>query len=202
MLRHTTSTGTEKKVFVGSPYRSQAIFGAQGQQLIPTIKQDLCGTTGLSACVVVMPPGRIARPHLHAYSDIIVVVIEGFAASLIGPELKPIFHGPGEFIFIPAGVMHVAVNLSTARRLIAIETRTDPNFNEDVVVTPQHDEQTKAVVAELHKKFADGTLEVPAHWDLTDVGPFTFVDEEMPAAQRPVQSNHSRRPTMRFFGDS
>jgi uncharacterized RmlC-like cupin family protein len=165
-----------KKVVVSSPYKNKSIFGPQGQRLIPTITQEMCGTTGLSACMVYMPPGRIARPHYHAKNDIIVVVIEGYAASLIGPELKPVFHGPGEFIFIPEGVVHVAVNLSTTERLIAIEVRTDPKFNEDVVPAPEHDEKTKKVVAKLHKQYADGTLKLPEHWHIEDIGPFKFAD--------------------------
>src|SRR5262245_30901864 len=117
-------TKPAKRVVVSSPYKQKSVFGPQGQRLIPTITQEMCGTTGLSACMVYMPPGRIARPHLHTKTDIIVVVIEGYAASLVGEDLEPIYHGPGEFIFIPEGVPHVAVNLSTTERLIAIEMRT------------------------------------------------------------------------------
>ncbi|MBX4899684.1 cupin domain-containing protein [Rhizobium sp. NLR15a] len=110
--------------------------------------------------MVFMPPGRIARPHFHARSDIIVMVLEGFAASLIGPDLKPVFHGPGEFIYIPEGVVHVAVNLSTQNRLIAVEARTDPKFNEDVVLSSEYDERASEIVADLHRMFASGELEI------------------------------------------
>lgn len=170
----------QKRVAVASPYGSKAIFGAQGQRLIPMITQDMSGTTGLSSCMVYMPPARTARPHLHAQNDIIVTVLEGYAASLIGPELEPIFHGPGESIFIPQGVLHVAVNLSTTNRLIAFEVRTDPAFNDDVVPLPEYEEKAAAVVAELHKKYAAGTLDIPKHWDMSQTGPFRFadVDEE------------------------
>lgn len=167
---------TKKKVVVSSPYHSKAIFGPQGQRLIPTITQELCGTTGLSACMVFMPPGRTARPHMHAKTDIIVVVIEGYAASLIGSGLKPVFHGPGEFIFIPEGVIHVAVNLSAKHRLIAIEMRTDPHFNEDVVPLPKYDTKTAEAVAELQRQFAAGYLDVPEHWDTKGMRPFMFAD--------------------------
>lgn len=172
----TQNTTIKKKVVVASPYTSKAIFGAQGQRLIPMITQDVCGTTGLSSCMVYMPPGRAARPHLHAKNDIIVTVLEGYAASLIGPDLEPVFHGPGESIFIPEGVMHVAVNLSTANRLIALEVRTDPTFNDDVVPLPEYEEKASAVVAELHRRYAAGTLDVPNDWDSSNVDPFRFAD--------------------------
>lgn len=172
----SSSKTTSKKVVVSSPYKEKSIFGAQGQRLIPMITQEMCGTTGLSACMVYMPPGRVAKPHLHVKNDIVVVVIEGYAASLIGPNLEPVFHGPGEFIFIPEGVVHVAVNLSTTERLVAIEMRTDPKFNEDVAPTPEHDEKTKQVVAGLQKQYANGTLKLPEHWNIKDIGPFKFAD--------------------------
>ncbi|MBY5827912.1 cupin domain-containing protein [Rhizobium leguminosarum] len=171
-------SGSGKRVAVGSPYRSTAIFGPQGQRLIPTITQEMCGCTGLSACLVFMPPGRIARPHFHARSDIIVMVLEGFAASLIGPDLEPVFHGPGEFIYIPEGVVHVAVNLSTQSRLIAVEARTDPKFNEDVVLSSEYDERASEIVADLHRMFASGELEIPVHWNVGEMGPFRFADVE------------------------
>jgi hypothetical protein len=104
------------------------------------------------------------------------MVLEGFAASLIGPDLEPVFHGPGEFIYIPEGMVHVAVNLSTTRRLIAVEARTDPKFNEDVVLSPEYDERTAKIVADLQRKFAGGELEVPEHWNLSETGPFNFAD--------------------------
>jgi uncharacterized RmlC-like cupin family protein len=166
----------KKKVIVASPYGSKAIFGAQGQRLIPMITQTESGSTGLSSCMVYMPPGRAARAHLHAENDIIVTVLEGYAASLIGPDLEPVFHGPGESIFIPEGVMHVAVNLSTTNRLIALEVRTDPTFNNDVVPLPEYEERAAKAVARLQEQYADGTLSVPAHWDIKDTDPFRFAD--------------------------
>src|SRR4051812_27353092 len=55
----------KKHVTVTSPYDVKSIFGPQGQRLIPTVRHDMCGTTGLSACFVYMPPGRVARAHVH-----------------------------------------------------------------------------------------------------------------------------------------
>lgn len=165
---------TPKRVFVSSPYDSVPIEGVQGQLLMPTIGQQSCGTTGLSACMVYMPPGRVARPHLHAKSDIVVMVLEGFAATLVGPELSPVFHGPGEFIYVPEGIAHVAVNLSTERRLVAVEARTEPTINSDVVLVPEVEDESAVIVSDLQKRFAVGELEIPPHWNLAQVGPFVY----------------------------
>ncbi len=163
-----------KRVAVGSPYRSEGIMGAQGQHLIPTITQDMCGSTGLSACMVSMPPGTKSQAHVHRNSEIIVVCIEGFAATLIGPELEPVFHGPGEFIYIPEGVMHVAVNLSATERSIAMEVRTDPHLNVDVVLTPEYETRAEEIATRLRSRYASGDLETPSHWNLNKRGPFAL----------------------------
>lgn len=169
-----------KSVKVGSHLTSEPILSPQGQKLIPTITQDFCGAKGLSACMVVMPPGKTSKAHLHKNNEIIVIVIEGYAATLIGPEMEPVFHGPGEFIFIPDGIIHAAVNLSTEHRLVAIEVRTDPKFNEDVVLTPEHEDKLKKVGARLHKHFAAGKLNLPKHWNVTEFGPFKFAEAGQP----------------------
>lgn len=178
-MKHQNDT-IKKKVVVASPYGSKTLFGAQGQRLIPMITQDTSGSTGLSSCMVYMPPGRIARAHLHAENDIIVTVLEGYAASLIGPDLEPVFHGPGESIFIPEGVMHVAVNLSTTNRLIAHEVRTDPTLNDDVVPLPEYEEEAAKIATKLHRQYTDGALNIPDGWNTSDTSPFRFaaIDEE------------------------
>lgn len=159
-----------KRPAVAVPRMSEAVFGPQGQRLFPTVTQATCGTTRLSGCTVVMPPGRVARAHLHHHTDSIVIVAEGYAATLMGEEFEPLLHGPGEFLFIPEGVVHAAVNLSPTSRLIAFEVRTDPLFNDDVVPTPEHQAECERIASDLQQRFAAGTLDLPAHWDLTDPG--------------------------------
>lgn len=168
------SAENRKRVRVVVPHEMEPILSPQGQQLIPCITQGVCGTQGLSAGTVVMPPARASRPHLHERSEIIVVCVEGFAATLVGPELKPVLHGPGEFIFIPEGVIHAAVNLSGARRLIAFEARTDPHFNDDVVVLPELQSRVDEIAAELQQKFDAGGLEVPERWAKLSTTPYEF----------------------------
>lgn len=123
---------------VGSPVLV-GTMGLQSQRLLPCISRQECGAEGISAGLVYMPPQGTSKVHYHEYSEIIVICVRGHAATLIGPELKPYFHGPGEFIYIPEGVVHAAVNLSTTEDLVAVEMRTDPEFNDDVVLAPQYE---------------------------------------------------------------
>ncbi|WP_433760296.1 cupin domain-containing protein [Nocardia sp. CA-135398] len=126
-------------------------IGRQGQHLVPCVTRETSGSHGISAGMVNMAPGKASRAHYHAHSEIIVICLQGTAATLIGPELTPHLHGPGEFIYIPEGVVHVAVNLSETEELVAVEMRTDPMFNEDVVLTPEFDGRVAEVVARVRR---------------------------------------------------
>ncbi|WP_280264113.1 cupin domain-containing protein [Nocardia abscessus] len=138
-----------KQVRVIKPSDAAETFGRQRQRLTPCVTTETCGATGISAGMVTMPPGAMSKAHYHAHSEIVVVCLRGRAVTLIGPRLTPYFHGPGEFIYIPDGVVHVAVNLDEAEDLVAVEMRTDPLFNEDVVLTPEYDADVADIVARL-----------------------------------------------------
>jgi hypothetical protein len=43
------------------------------------------------------------------------------------------------------------VNLDEAEDLVAVEMRTDPLFNDDVVLTPEYDADVPEVVARLRR---------------------------------------------------
>jgi uncharacterized RmlC-like cupin family protein len=61
-----------------------------------------------------------------------------------GPELAT--HDvvrAGEYLYIPAGVSHVAANRSLTEPLIAVAARTDPNEQESVVLQPELDDTAR-----------------------------------------------------------
>jgi uncharacterized RmlC-like cupin family protein len=146
----------------------------QGQRFVEAIARDRCGSTGISGGLVVMPPMAVSKTHLHGTCESVVVIVEGWAATLGGDGLRPVFHGPGDFLYIPGGVAHVAVNLSATHRVVAIELRTEGVFNEDLRLLPTLDERAGAVADELRRGFAEGTLPLPAGWQDLVGRPFDF----------------------------
>jgi uncharacterized RmlC-like cupin family protein len=130
------------------------VVGPQEQHLLPCITRDTCGAEGISAAMVNMAPGKVALAHYHAHSETVVVCLTGRAVTLVGPELTPYVHGPGEFLYIPEGVVHVAVNLSDTEGLVALDIRTDPLFSHDLILTPEFDELAATVAARLRLEFA------------------------------------------------
>lgn len=154
------------------------IFGAQSQRLIPIITDSMCEVESLSAGLVVMAPLKIAKPHIHHHTESILYFTEGWFATLVGPDLTPMFHGPGDLLFIPEGLVHVGINLSAEFRAVALEVRTDPRFNSDVVVLPEFEKEVESVATRLQRQFAARTLDLPAGWEERGFGPYSFEEKE------------------------
>lgn len=141
---------SSKAVVVGREVASEAV-GPQGQALTPLVTAATAGVTALSGGVVRMPPGGVSRAHSHRHAEIIVAVLSGTAATVVWEDGQPrsLPHGVAEMCYVPAGVPHCAVNLSDTQPVIALEFRTDPEFNADVVLLPELEGQVAAVAAEL-----------------------------------------------------
>jgi len=168
----SVKTVRDKVATVVSTGAAAAALGPQGQLLLPTITQSSCGSEHIGAGFLVMPPARVAKPHYHEYNELIIFFLEGFGIAFIGEELEPHYVGPGDFLYIPEGVLHFGINLSETQRHTAIEVRTDPHFNEDVVLVPEMEAQAIEVAAEYRRRYAAGTLEVPETWKNMDSGPY------------------------------
>ena len=111
----TTSTSKQKlKRFVG-------ISGANS------------GARGLSMNRVVIPPGGQAAAHRHVGSESAIFLLAGRVKTFYGPCLeRSVINQTGDFLFIPAGVIHMPVNLSASEAAIAIVARNDANEQEHV----------------------------------------------------------------------
>jgi uncharacterized RmlC-like cupin family protein len=124
----------------------------QDQLLVEAVSRRRSGAKSISAGLCIMPAGHHSRAHLHEQHEIVIYVLEGRAATLWGWDLKPTEHGPGDFVYVPAGTPHVAVNLSERARLLAIEHRTDPEFNTDVTLLPDLYERAASIAADLRRR--------------------------------------------------
>lgn len=133
--------------------------GPQAQLLASAVTEEICGSQDLGSGYVVMTPGHYSRAHTHAESEIVVHVIVGWAATLYGDELEhAAIHGPGDGVYVPAGVPHAAVNLSSETEVRAVETRSDRHFNADVQQRPELDATVAERAADLQQRFASGLL--------------------------------------------
>lgn len=85
------------------------------------------GATGLSMHLVVIPPGARAEPHIHLGYETGIYVIQGRVETRYGEGLtQSIVSEAGDFLFVPPGVPHEAINLSATEPARAIVARNDP----------------------------------------------------------------------------
>lgn len=90
------------------------------------ISGQTVGAQGLSMHLVVIPPGGRAEPHLHIGYETGIYVLEGRVLTRWGASLEnEIVSEAGEFLFIPPGVPHEAINLSASEVARAVVARND-----------------------------------------------------------------------------
>jgi uncharacterized RmlC-like cupin family protein len=98
------------------------------------ISGSTVGATGLSMHMVVIPPGARAEPHIHQGYETGIYVLEGRVETRYGPALESsVVSEAGDFLFIPPGMPHEAINLSATEPARAIVARNDPNEQDKVV---------------------------------------------------------------------
>ncbi len=77
--------------------------------------------------LVVIPPGGRADPHLHVGYETGIYVLEGRVCTRWGASLeRETISEAGDFLFIPPGVPHEAINLSDTVPARAVVARNDP----------------------------------------------------------------------------
>ena len=85
------------------------------------------GAQGLSMHIVVIPPGTHAEPHKHIGYETGIYVLEGRVCTRWGASLEhEIVSEAGDFLFVPPGVPHEAINLSASEPACAVVARNDP----------------------------------------------------------------------------
>lgn len=99
------------------------------------ISGKTAGASGISMNIVIIPPSAKAEPHYHDGFETAIYLLKGRVQTFYGENLsKSIINQQGDFIFIPDGVPHQPVNLSSTEEAIALVSRNDPNEQESVRV--------------------------------------------------------------------
>ena len=92
------------------------------------------GARGLSMHLVVIPPGAHADPHIHEGYETAIYVLQGRVETRYGAALEEtVISEAGDFLFIPPGVPHEAINLSDTEPARAIVARNDAREQERVI---------------------------------------------------------------------
>jgi uncharacterized RmlC-like cupin family protein len=117
----------EHRVQQGSDYRAGVSAETTGSQVI---------WLGL----MVLPPGGRTKAHVHEHHETALYMMSGDALELwTGDELEHCEAvRPGDFVYIPANVLHVAVNRG-ATTAVFIGSRNEATARESMVLRPEMD---------------------------------------------------------------
>ena len=101
------------------------------------VSAQTAGSRGLCMHIVTIPPGARSTPHSHSAYETAIYVLEGRVETRWGDGLREsVINEAGEFLYIPAGVPHEAINLSETEWVRAIVARNDSAETENVEPYP------------------------------------------------------------------
>lgn len=113
---------------------------AQGSRYAPGVSSETTGATSLFLGLVTLAPGQRTRAHVHEHHESAHYMLSGEEVELwTGPALqRRHVVRPGEFLFIPAGVPHVAVNRGHCPAVF-VAARNDAHLQEGARLLPELD---------------------------------------------------------------
>lgn len=135
-MRPETIQGLTANIVRGS----DSYIAKQGSVYRSGIAAESVGSTMLWLGMISLPPGRRTSAHRHDGHETALLMTAGKEIEIwSGSGLNRCDHvRPGDYLFIPAGVPHVAVNRS-AENAQFVGARNDPFANESVVLMPELD---------------------------------------------------------------
>jgi uncharacterized RmlC-like cupin family protein len=119
----------------GSGYRAE-----QGSDYLPGVSAETVGSRALWLGIVTLPAGQRTKAHVHERHETAFYMLSGETIELwTGDQLQ---HRdvarPGDYIFIPANLLHVAVNRGNIPAVF-VGGRNEPTAQESVVMFPEMD---------------------------------------------------------------
>src|SRR5512132_4247899 len=93
------------------------------------VSAGVAGSTGLYSSIVTTAPGGKTRVHHHGPCETSIYIQSGVARYTWGPTgLEHEMEGrAGDFVYIPAGEIHVEENASASQPLVVVLTRNCPD---------------------------------------------------------------------------
>ncbi len=113
---------------------SEALDTLQGLPYFVGLSGANCGARGLSMSLVVVPPGAVSEVHIHPDYETALFVLSGRVETRYGRLLEhSLISEAGDFLFVPPGLPHQAINLDAEQPARAIVARNDPDERDKVL---------------------------------------------------------------------
>jgi uncharacterized RmlC-like cupin family protein len=109
--------------------RHTTIGQHQGMERSIAISAPTVGARRLYSSIVSTAPGDTTRVHHHGDCETSIYIVSGAAHYTFGPTgVEEAFDAEaGDFVYIPAGEIHVEANASAAEPLVVVLTRNCPD---------------------------------------------------------------------------
>lgn len=132
---HKLTEARARIVKGGEVYKAE-----QGPDYLPGISAETVGSKSLWLGVVTLQPGQRTKAHVHAHHETAFYMMSGGEVELwTGNELLHCDRvRPGDYLFIPANLLHVAVNRGS-EPAVFIGSRNEPTAQESLVFYPEMD---------------------------------------------------------------
>ena len=119
---------------------SEPYTSAQGSRYAPGISAETVGATSIFLGVNTLPAGQRTKAHAHARHESAHYMLSGEEVELwTGPRLE---HRevarPGDYLFVPAGMPHVAVNRG-GTPAVFVGARNEATAQVSVLLLPELD---------------------------------------------------------------
>jgi uncharacterized RmlC-like cupin family protein len=119
----------------GAGYRAE-----QGSDYQPGVSAETVGSQVIWLGMISLPAGARTKAHVHEHHETALYMTGGDVMELwTGDELDHCESvRPGDYIYIPANVLHVAVNRGSSPAVF-IGARNEATAQESVVLHPEMD---------------------------------------------------------------
>lgn len=115
---------------------SDTIIGEQGSHYEPGISKETAGAFSLFLGTVTLPAGQRTKAHVHHHESAHYMLSGDEIELWTGQALEQRnIARPGDYLFIPADMPHVAVNRGRVPAVF-IAARSEASINEAVVLRP------------------------------------------------------------------
>jgi uncharacterized RmlC-like cupin family protein len=138
-----TTTG---KAVANLPCKAAVVKGSagyraeQGSDYEPGVSAETSGSKSIWLGMITLAPGKRTRAHVHEQHETALYMLRGDEIELwTGDQLqyRDVVR-PGDYIFVPANMLHVAVNRSE-QPAVFIGCRNEASAQESVVLRPEMD---------------------------------------------------------------
>jgi uncharacterized RmlC-like cupin family protein len=112
----------------------------QGADYQPGVSAETVGSQMVWLGLMTLPPGARTKAHVHEHHETALYMMSGDALELwTGDDLEHCDNvRPGDYIYIPAKVLHVAVNRGTTPAVF-MGSRNEATAQESLVLRPEMD---------------------------------------------------------------